>query len=217
MKFSRLKFATGIVLAQENFARVEAVEILAVPFAVVVAFAGRGGFEPCGKIVVDEHVQFKMHVRAVFGDDFGIGGAAHRRDDVAGLDCFADFQSGLDRAQVRVKRINFNALDDMADDEVIAVIRERGFRAEINHCAVGGGHDRIGRLAALAGLQMEDVETFMQPLAVVADAAEAAAGPRLVRRGRREKFQLAAAFKQIMVGRRELKRLLREKVRAVEK
>ena len=34
----------------------------------------------------------------------------------------------------------------------------------------------------------------MQALAVVADAAETAAGPRLVRRRRRKKFQLAAAF-----------------------
>jgi len=59
-----------------------------------LAFAGRGGFEPGGKVVVDEHIQFKMHVRAVFGDDFALEVRPIVAMDLADLELFADFQSG---------------------------------------------------------------------------------------------------------------------------
>jgi hypothetical protein len=54
-----------------------------------------------------------MHMRAVFCDDFGVGCPAHRGNDLPLLDAFANDNSGLYRAQVRVKRINFNALHDV--------------------------------------------------------------------------------------------------------
>jgi hypothetical protein len=66
-----------------------------------------------------------MHVGAVFGDGFaGVGRAAHGTDDFAGFDRLAGFQAGLDLAQVRVKRINLNAFNEVADDDLFAVIRQ---------------------------------------------------------------------------------------------
>jgi len=81
---------------------------------------GEVGFEPRGKVVIHKQVQFKMHVRPVLCDDLGVGRAAHRGNEVAGLWTGRRFSVRTKRAQVRVKRINFNAPDEMADDDVIA-------------------------------------------------------------------------------------------------
>src|ERR1039458_5118685 len=123
-KIRQAEFGHRVVFGEQNFTRVEAVEVLAVPFAVVVALVGKSFFMPAGKIVVDEQVQFKMHMGAVLGDRFaGVRRAAHGGDDFAGLDLFADGEAGLDFAQMRVERINFNAFDDVTDDDIFAVIR----------------------------------------------------------------------------------------------
>ena len=156
-----------------------------------------------------------MHVRAVLGDGFaGVGRPAHGGDDFAGLDLFADGEAGLDFAQMRVERINFNAFDDVADDDVFAVIRQRRPGAEINHRAIGGGHDGIGRLAVPVALEAADVEALVHLPAVGAHAAETAGRPRLVRRGRGKEFQFVSGFIQGVVGGGKLERRLREKAGA---
>ena len=49
--------------------------------------------------------------------------------------------------QMRVKRIDLQALDLVAQDDVVAVIGKRRACVDVGHGAVGGGHDGIGRFA----------------------------------------------------------------------
>src|SRR5208282_4087534 len=86
--------------------------------------------------------------------------------------------------------------------------------AEINHRAIGGGLDGIGRLAVPVALQAADVESLVHLPAVTADAAETAGRPRFVRRGRGKEFQFVSNFIQGVIGGGKLERLLREKAGA---
>ena len=108
------------------------------------------------------------------------------------LDGLAGGDHRLNGAQMRVERVDLQPLDDVADDDVLAVVREAGLGADIHHGAVGRGHHGIGRLAVAVGVQVQDVQALVHLPAVAADAAEAAAGPRLVGRGGREEFQFLA-------------------------
>src|ERR1039458_1750331 len=107
---------------------------------------------------------------------------------------------------MRVKRINFQTLNLMAHDDVISIIGERRFRADVNHGAVRAGHDRIGRFAALVALKAADVEALMHLPAVAADTAETAACPGFAHRAD-EEFFLATRFKQRAVRGRKLEGL----------
>src|ERR1039458_3757750 len=98
-------------------------------------------------------------MRAAFVDCFaGVGRASHRGDDVAGFDRFAGGEAGLDFAQMRVERINFQAFDNVPDDNVFAVVGQRGLGADINHRAISGGQDGIGRFAVAVGVLVQNVE-----------------------------------------------------------
>ena len=97
MKFKRLNLAPWSVFIEQDFAGVQGVEILAIPLAVIIALAGRGGLEPGSEPIIDQQIQLIMHVGAPWCDPFGgVGGATHRADDVAGFDGLADFKAGPD-------------------------------------------------------------------------------------------------------------------------
>ena len=84
------------MFGQEDLPVIQAVQVLPVPDAVIIAFAGEIFMEPGGEVVVDEHVQLEMHMRPFRFDDFRVGGAAHGADDLPGLHRLAHGQGGLD-------------------------------------------------------------------------------------------------------------------------
>ena len=97
-----------------------------------------------------------------------------------------------------VERIDFHTIDPMAQDDVIPVIRERRFGAQVNDRAVSGGQDRVGRLAVRIAFQASDVKTFVHLPAFGAHAAEHAGGPRIAHCSDEKPFP-SAGLKQSMV------------------
>src|SRR5260370_19017456 len=178
------------LLREQDGARVDALEVLAVPIAVIVALAGVRGAVPTGEAIVEQQVQLEVDVGAVPGNDLArVGGAAHHGNRFAGPNGLTDLQMRINSPQVRVKRIEFQAFDLMAQHDIIAVIRQAGARVDIGHGAVGSGQDRIDRLAAAVALQAADVPALVKFPAPRADAAPRAAVPALAR-GPRKEFSL---------------------------
>src|SRR2546430_1276777 len=197
-----------LVFVEQDEAGVQSQQVLSIPFAVIVALARKCFPVPHRKAIVDEEVQFEVNVRAVFGDAFArVGGTAHGGDGLASFDILADFQVLSDPFQVRVERINFQSADVVTQDDVVSVVRERRFGAEVNDGAVRGGHDAVGRFAARVALKAFDVETFVHSPSVRAHATEPAGGPGFADGADKELF-FAAGFKQGVIGSREAERLL---------
>src|SRR6267378_3932495 len=93
------------LLCEQDGARVDALEVLAVPIAVIVAFGGVRAAVPTGEAIVEQQVQLEVNVGAVPGNDLArVGGAAHNGNGFAGPNGLADLQMRTDFAQVRVKR-----------------------------------------------------------------------------------------------------------------
>ena len=112
-----------LVLSQEDQPRVNAEQILAIPFTMVVALTWIGLLVPGSEPVIEEQVQLEMHMRPVFGDGFaGIGGAPHDGDRLTGLDGLPDFQIVADLAQVGVERVDLHTFDVVKQDQVIAIV-----------------------------------------------------------------------------------------------
>ena len=98
-----IKFRALREFGFEDQFRIHADKVLAVEFAVIVAFAGKMFFVIGGVVVAVEEVEFEMDVRAFFGDAFaGVAGAAHGSDLFAGVDLLADFQAVANRAEMGV-------------------------------------------------------------------------------------------------------------------
>ena len=137
------------MFVEQHEAWVQAQKVLAVPFAVIVALLGKRLFVPGREPFVDEEVQLKMNMGAVLGDAFpGVGGSAHPGNGLARFDVKANFQVVADFFQVRVERISFQAVNPMAQYEIVSVVRQRRSGAEVNQDAVRGGHDTVRRFAA---------------------------------------------------------------------
>src|ERR1035437_5447566 len=81
--------------------------------------------------------------------------------------------------QVCVEGVDLQALDLMTHDNIIAVVRQGGPRADIDDRAVGGGQDRVGGLAVVVALEAADVEALVHLPAATAHAAERAGHPWL--------------------------------------
>ena len=80
-----------LVPFQEDGLRVNAEEVLAIPFAVIVALVGKCLFVPGCEPVIDKQVQLEVDMRAVFGNAFTrVGGAAHDGDGLTRLDGLPD-------------------------------------------------------------------------------------------------------------------------------
>src|SRR5205085_10677742 len=95
------------------------------------------------------------------------------------------------------------AVDLMAEDDVIAVVGERGTSVDVGDGAVGGGQDGIGGLAFFVALQTANIEAFVKLPAFGANATEGAAGPGFAGGGDEEFFFLAGFVEGVVGGREE--------------
>jgi hypothetical protein len=200
-----------LVLRQKNQARIQTEEIATIPFGVIVAFTREPLLKPGGKMVIDEKINLEVNMGAFFGNALpGIGGAAHRRDVLTRFDSVPDAQIGPNCAQVGVERENVNALNPVAQDDVLAIVRQPGFGVKVSNGAVGRCHNRVERLASPVPSNTFDVQPFVHLAAIRTDTAKHPGGPRLPY-GANKKAVTAVDLKQSVIRRGELKELSRRR------
>ena len=194
-------------LGQEDQARIKADQILSVPNPVIVMLLRIMLFEPGAEMIVVEKVQLEVNMGAFPGDACaGVAGAAHHSDFFARFHRLARFEAAGKFLQVGVEGINLEAADAVAQNDVAAVIGKGGPVVHIRHRAVGRGHDRVGRFAALVPLQAFDVQALVHLPSAGTNASKAPACPGMAG-GPDKKFLLPAFLEQGLVGSGQMKRL----------
>ncbi len=73
---------------------------------------------------------------------------------------------------MRVDRINLNALDIMANNDISPIIGKVRPRVEIGDGAICRGVDRVGRFALFITLKSFDIEALMKLIAVGTNTTE---------------------------------------------
>ena len=120
-----------------------------------------------------------MNVGAIFGNPFlGVGGAAHDGNLFAAADVIANFQPGPRCRKMGVKRVDLDAFDDVANNDVAPIVGKGGAFIDVGHRAIIGSQNWIGRFVVAVALEASNVEAFVESPAVGTDAAEAARSPR---------------------------------------
>jgi hypothetical protein len=174
----QVKFVGIVELEEKDLERIDADEIASIPEVMVVALAGKGFLIPVLELVVDHEDDFEVEMGALFGDALAsIGGSAHGGERLTGADGLSWLQILVETGEVRVKGVEFPALDVVLENGVDAIAGEGGIGVEIGDGAVGGGEDGIGRFAAVIELDGADVEAFVELPAFGPHTAEGATGP----------------------------------------
>ena len=105
-----------------------------------------------------------------------------------------------------VEGVDFQSFYLMPQDKIIAVVRQRWPRADVDHRGIGSGQHGIGWLTVTIALEATDIQALVHLPSACAYTAERARGPWLADRAG-EVFFFASFLDERVVGRGKLKGL----------
>src|SRR5664280_3434680 len=104
-----------------------------------------------------------------------------------------------------IQRIDFQPLDPVPEDDVIAVIGKGGPGVDVSNAAISRRHDGIGGLTPLVALETSNIEALVHLPAIAAHTTKTTAGPAFAH-GPDEKPFLSARLEQGVIGGWQLER-----------
>ena len=132
-----------------NIPRIKPDEVATVPIPVIVPFPRMKLGVPLGVTRAELEVELQVQMRPILANGgSGVGAAPHDGNGLAHLHLSPDLNRGVDSAQVRIERMNTQAVDRVTNDEVGAVVGENRRRCrwtwKLRPPVDGVGH-RMGR------------------------------------------------------------------------